>query len=91
MPCASAISRRGMKAIFVVCYGSLASGGGRLLRRLGRGVERRVQRRGNIDSGSVFHGFRTAEEAGACWREAVGDYPWPVGEPRLEGGLLRRQ
>ncbi len=46
---------------------------------------------GNIDSGSVFHGFRTAQEAGAYWRSAVGDYPRLVGEPLLEGGLLWRQ
>ena len=37
---------------------------------------------GNLDSGSVFHGFSTVEEAAAYWRAAVGDQPWPLSPGR---------
>ena len=45
---------------------------------------------GNIDSGSIFHGFRTVSEAAAYWRAALGEQPWPVGHPLLEHGETQR-
>ncbi len=45
---------------------------------------------GNIDSGSVFHGFRTVSEAAVYWRAAVGERPWPLGRPDFEAELPMR-
>ena len=83
LPWASTVSRRGVKTVFVVCRGSLAAG---RPRAVFYGVWEEVRgavctAAGNLDSGSLFHGFRTTSEARAYWVAAVGDEPWPVGAP----------
>ncbi len=83
LPCAST----------VVCHGAAALG---RLQAVYYGTWEQVPHAvctaaGNIDSGSVFHGFRISEEAGAYWRAAAEDHPWTVGQPRLEVDFLQRQ
>ncbi len=77
LPHASAVSRRGAKLVFVVCRGSLAAG---RLEAVHYGTSAGMRHTvctaaGNIDSGAVFHGFRTDEEAG---------------EPLRAGALVQR-
>ncbi len=89
LPWSSTVSRRGVKVVFVVCRGSLAGGRGRAV-FYGEWAEVRgavCTAAGDIDSGAVFHGFRTTSEARAYWIAAVGDEPWPVGAPH---GAVRR-
>ncbi len=80
LPWASTVSRRGVKTVFVVCRGSLAAGRPRAV-IYGSWNEARhavCTAAGNLDSGAVFHGFRTTAEARAYWLAAVGDIPWPL-------------
>ncbi len=67
LPWSSTVSRRGVKVVFVVCRGSLAGGRVRAV-FYGEWAEVRgavCTAAGNIDSGSVFHGFRSTSEARA--------------------------
>jgi hypothetical protein len=86
LPRSSTVSRRGVKVVFVVLRGALAVGRPQAVYY---GTWEQVRHAvctaaGNIDSGSVFHGFRTVSEAAAYWRTALGEQPWPVGLPRLQ-------
>ncbi len=67
LPWHSAVTRRGLKTFFAVCRGSLAAGRPQAV-VCGAWVEARhlaCTAAGNIDSGGVFHGFRTTAEARA--------------------------
>jgi hypothetical protein len=88
LPWASTVSRRGTKVVFVVCRGSLAAGRPRAVFYGDWEAVREAvcTAAGNLDSGSIFHGFRSALEARAYWVAAVGDEPWPVGVPRQAAG-----
>ena len=83
LPRSSTVTRRGVKVVFVVLRGSAAAQRPQAV-FYGRWAEVRhavCTAAGNIDSGSVFHGFRTTSEAAAYWQAAVGDQPWPLGQP----------
>jgi hypothetical protein len=92
LPRVSTVTRRGVKVVFVVLRGSAAA---QRPQAVYYGPWASVQHAvctaaGNIDSGSVFHGFRTTSEAAAYWQEAVGDQPWPVGLPVEAAGAPAR-
>ncbi len=83
LPWVSTVSRRGVKAVVVVCRGSLAAGRPRAVIHRSWDEARYAvcTAAGNLDSGAVFHGFRTTAEARAYWVAAVGDIPWPLAAP----------
>lgn len=90
LPWVSTVSRRGERAVFVVTRGLLAAGRHQAVYyaawpRVKHAV---CTAAGNIDSGAVFHGFRTTDEAAAYWAAAVGDHPWPLAPPEV--GEARR-
>jgi hypothetical protein len=84
LPQRSTVTHHGAKAVFVVCWGSLAAGRPQAV-IYGPQEQARYavcKAAGNFDSGAVFHGFRTTSEAAAYWQAAAGgDGPWPVAPP----------
>ena len=89
LPRASTVTRRG---VFVVLRGSAAAQRPQAVFYGSWAAVRHAvcTAAGNIDSGSIFHGFRTVSEAAAYWRAAVGERPWPLGRPDFEAELPTR-
>ena len=92
LPRTSTVTRRGVRVVFVVLRGSAAA---QRPQAVFYGTWATVRyaactAAGNIDSGSVFHGFRTVSEAAVYWRAAGGERPWPLGRPDFEAELPTR-